>query len=317
MRVAVVGAGAIGGFVAGALARSGTEVAVVARGEHLRAIRDRGLRIRSELGEFCVELPASSDLRDHGTVDVVLVALKAHQWQPVLEQFAQAAASQTLVVPLQNGLPFWYFPDRSLASVDPGGRLASTFAREQLMGAVVHTSGNVPEPGVVQQMGGRRFLLGELEGGVTPRLQRLCALFERAGLEAPPQENIRREVWRKLLGNVSLNPVSALTRSSIGPMLADPGTRALVAAIMRETAAVARAAGCDPHVDVEDRIAYAARLTGVKTSMLQDVEAGRELELEPIVGAVVELAAGYGLEIPHTRTVYALAKRLERAVLDA
>jgi len=313
MRVAVVGAGAIGGFIAGALAKSGTDVAVVARGSHLKALRENGLEVHSDIGSFHVALPAVGDLRELDPPEVVFVSFKAHHWNDALPQFERVARSRTVIVPLQNGVPFWYFPDRSLRSVDPGGRILRAFSYDRIVGAVVHSSGNIPRPGVVHQSGGMLYPLGELDGSITPRVRELAELFEKAGMQAPVQEDIRRMVWRKLLGNAALNPVSALTRSKIGPMLSDPATCELVRAIMHETIAVAVATGCDPRIDVEERIAFASRLTDIKTSMLQDLEAGRTLELEPIVGAVVELADQFGIPASHVKTVYALTSLLSRA----
>ncbi|MGZ3518872.1 MAG: ketopantoate reductase family protein [Vulcanimicrobiaceae bacterium] len=311
MRVAVIGAGAIGGFIAGALARSGVDVAVVARGAHLEAIQHGGLQIRSEqLGDFTVDLTAGTDLRELGAFDWIIVTVKAHHWSTVLPQLRPFLDSATTIVPMQNGIPFWYFPDRSLRSVDPDGRLRQTLADSQLIGAVVHASGNVPKPGVVHQMGGKLYPMGELDGRTSERIERLSSTFARAGLDAPIQPSIRREVWRKLLGNVSLNPVSALTHARIRPMLEDPGTHAVIRGLMEETIAVAKAAGCDPEIDAEERIAFASRLANVKTSMLQDLEAGRQLELDPIVGAVVELAHDLGVDATRTSTVYALTKLL-------
>ncbi|MDQ2871748.1 MAG: 2-dehydropantoate 2-reductase, partial [Candidatus Eremiobacteraeota bacterium] len=299
--------------IAGALARSGVDVSVVARGAHLQAIVRDGLRVHSELGDFTVAVPAAADLRELGTFDWIIVTLKAHQWDDVLPQFDGFATTEATLVPMQNGLPFWYFHDRSLNCVDPGGRLRAQFPDDRIVGTVVHASGNVPSPGVVHQSGGRLYPMGELNGCSSERLERLSAMFVRAGLDAPAQPAIRREVWRKLLGNASLNPVSTLTRSTIGAMLDDPDTRALIAEVMRETIAVAKAAGCDPEIEVNERIAFASRLTDVKTSMLQDFEANRPLELDPIVGAVVELAGEFGVDAPRTASVYALAKRLDRA----
>lgn len=313
MRVVVVGAGAIGGFIAGALAKSGTDVAVVARGSHLKALREKGLEVESDLGSFHITLPAVADLRELDPPDVVFASFKAHHWEDALPQFERVARSHTLIVPLQNGVPFWYFPDRSLHSVDPGGRILRTFSYDRIIGAVVHASGNIPSPGVVHQSGGMLYPLGELDGSVTPRVREISGLFEKAGMHAPVEANIRRMVWRKLLGNVSLNPVSALTRSKIGPLLAHPPTRKVVRAIMQETIAIAVATGCDPQIEVEERIGFASRLTDIKTSMLQDLEAGRTLELEPIVGAVVELAGEFGVAAPHVKIVYALTGLLSRA----
>lgn len=311
----MVGVGAIGGYIAGALAKSGVDVSVVARGAHLEAIQRDGLRVRSShLGAFAVRVPASDDLRTLGAFDAVLVTVKAHQWGPMLEQFAPFARSATVIVTMQNGFPFWYYPDRSLETVDPGGRILRSFAYGQIVGAVVHASGNVPEPGVVEHMGGSLYPIGEVSGPPSERVARLSTLFSQAGLDAPVQDDIRRAVWRKLFGNVALNPASALSRASTQAMLRDEGTRALIVAIVEECRTVARAAGCDVAETLDDRIAHMDRLADVKTSMLQDLEARRPLELDPIAGAVVELARDLQVAVPHVDTVYALTRLLERSV---
>lgn len=316
MRVAVVGAGAIGGFIAGALARSGADVGVVARGAHLHAIQKSGLVVISELGSFTAELPSSDDLAKLPVPDVILITLKAHQLAAMLPQFARFKGTSTLIVPMINGVPFWYFQDRWLESVDPGGRLLGAFEYGQIIGAVVHASGHLPQPGTVKQSGGFLYPLGELDGRITPRLRTLSELFTHAGLQAPPVADIRREVWRKLLGNVCLNPVSALTRSTIGSMFADSNTSELIRSLMEECTALARAVGIDVGISIEDRMKHAGRLVDVKTSMLQDLEAGRPLEIEPIVGAVVELARQYGIENPRTRVIYALVRALAKNLQD-
>ena len=314
MRIAVVGAGAIGGLIAGALARSGAEVAVVARGAHLEAIRRHGLAVRSaHLGDFVARVEAAPDLRALGSFDAILVTVKSHQWLPLLEQFAPYAESDTTVATFQNGFPFWYYRDKWLESVDPGGRILRTFAYERLVGGVVHASGNVVEPGVVRHLGQWIFPMGAPAGGESARTRQLAAAFVRAGLVAPVEVEIRRAVWRKLFGNAALNPVSALTRATTQTMLRDPRTRALIRSIVEECRAVAAASGIDVAESLEDRVAYIEGLADVKTSMLQDLEANRPLELEPIVGAVVELAARLRVPVPHLETVYALAKTIEPA----
>ncbi len=311
-RIAVVGAGAIGGFIAAALARSGADVCVVARGAHLQAIRRSGLRVQAgDLGPFTATVPASDDLREFDDLDYVLLAFKSHQWSGVLAQLRRAVDGHAIFVTLQNGLPFWYERHRALESVDPGGRVLNAIPYERIIGGVVHASGHVTAPGVVHQSGGMLYPLGELDGSTTPRIRMLAAAFERAGMQAPIEAHIRRNIWRKLVNNAALNPVSVLTRATVGAMLRDPGTRAVLRAVIEEALAVARASGVDPGVDADERLKWAQHIADVKTSMLQDFEAGKPLELEPIVGAVVELARLYAVSAEHTSTVYALVKLLQ------
>jgi 2-dehydropantoate 2-reductase len=313
MHVAIAGAGAIGGFLAGALAKSGARVSIVARGEHLRRIQADGLTVRSSrLGDFTVQLEAAADLRELERPEVVFTTFKAHQWPSFIPQFAGYRNTATSVMTFQNGLPFWYFEDRNLHSVDPTGEIRGLFDRRQLVGGVVHSSARVAEPGVVEQSGDVHYPIGELDGSASERITALSATFAGAGLNAPIQSNIRKAIWLKLLGNVSLNPISALTGARVSAMLADEQTRDTIAALMRETLQVAAATGVDLGVSAEQRIEMAREtVADVKTSMLQDLEAGRPLEIEPIAGAVVELADAYGIDIPHVRMAYALVKRLD------
>ena len=312
MRTAVVGAGAIGGFIAGMLARAGADVALVARGAHLQAIRAHGLRVRSEAGDFTVKIAAANDLRELGEFETVLVVVKAHQLLEVLPQLLPAIKSGATIVPMQNGVPFWYFADRSLAAVDPEGKIREAIPRDQIVGSVVHASGNTPEPGCIEQSGGMKYILGDPDERPSPRADAVATQLAAAKMDAPVTLKIKREVWRKILGNVSLNPVSALTCLTIGRMLADPQTRALIAQLMEETMRVATASGVDVEISIEERINFASRLVDVKTSMLQDAEARRPLELDPIVGAVVELATQFAVRAPTVQTVYTLAKALSR-----
>lgn len=312
MRIAVFGAGAIGGFIAAALARSGEDVCIVARGGHLEAIQREALHVTSDLGEFTVRVPAASDLREFDDVDYVLVTFKSHQWNGVLPQFEKALDGKAVFVTLQNGLPFWYERGRALESVDPGGTILRTIPYDRIIGGVVHASGHIPAPGSIHQSGGMLYPLGELDGSTTPRITALSQAFLRAGMHAPIEPEIRRNIWRKLVNNTALNPVSALTRATVQSMLRDARVRPLLRAVIDEGLAVARATGVEPGVDADERLHWAEHIADVKTSMLQDVEAGKPLELEPIVGAVVELAERHGVAVPHTETLYALTKLLER-----
>lgn len=315
MRVCVFGAGAIGGFIAAALARSGVDVSVVARGAHLHSIRRSGLRISSDLGDFSVPVAASDDLRDFESLDYVLLTFKSQQWEGVLPQFERAVSGSTVFVTLQNGLPFWYSRERALESVDPGGQILRTLPYERVIGGVVHASGHIAEPGYVRQSGGMLYPIGELDGTTTARISMLSAAFTNAGLSAPIEPDIRKNIWRKLVNNLALNPVSALTRATVQQMLRNPPVRALLHAIIEEGLAIARATGVEPGVDADERLKWAEHIADVKTSMLQDVEARRPLELEPIAGAALELARRYGVPVPHVETVYGLTKLLERSVL--
>ncbi|MGA8534811.1 MAG: 2-dehydropantoate 2-reductase [Candidatus Tumulicola sp.] len=314
MRVAVVGAGAIGGFLAGALARAGVQVAVVARGSHLEAIRRDGLRIQGDLGTFTINVDAGEDLRQLGTFDALLLTFKAHQWAPLLPQLAPFSGTGTSVVTFQNGVPFWYCRRPPLQSVDPDGAIGRLFPDEQVIGGVVHVSGKIAAAGTVAQSGGLRYVVGSPLGPPGPRVAALVAAMNDAELAAEADAGIRSTVWLKLVNNVGLNPVSALRGMSVRPMLADPAAREEVRALMMEALRLGQAMGVVAGVDVDARIAYAARLDDVKTSMLQDLERGRELELEPILGAVLELADRFGVAVPRIRQSYAALRHATAGV---
>jgi 2-dehydropantoate 2-reductase len=305
MRVVVVGAGAIGGFIAAALARVSVPTGVVARGAHLDAIRERGLRVQGDLGEFTARVDAAADLRELPAADALLLTFKTHQWPGFLEQLTPYAGSSVPIVTLQNGVPFWFARTPPLESVDPGGRIGALFDDEQTIGAVVHVSGHLAEPGLVVQSGGLRYLLAEANGRNGERVEALAGVLRSAGLEAEVDGDLRRSLWFKLVGNASLNPVSAATGMSIGEMMRDAPTLARVRALMLEVLEVGRALGLvgDVEREADARIAYAARLDDVKTSMLQDAQAGRSLELDPILGATIELAERSGIDVPQLRAI--------------
>jgi 2-dehydropantoate 2-reductase len=305
VRVGIVGAGAIGGFVAGALKRSGADVAAIARGKHLATIRRHGLRVHSDLGSFSVPIEAGDDLRLLGRFDALLLTFKAHQWPELLPQLGAFSENDATIVTLQNGIPFWYVREPPLRSVDPGGRIGRLFADDRIVGGVVHVSGNLDAPGVVVQSGGLRYVFGAPNGGTNERTDRIIALFAQAGLAPERDMAVRSTIWLKLVNNAGLNPVSALRRLTLRALLADPKARAQARALMCEALRVGEAIGQVRNVDVDARLEYAARLDDVKTSMLQDVERGRELELDPIVGAVIELAQRYGVPVPQMQRIYA------------
>ncbi|MGA8796566.1 MAG: 2-dehydropantoate 2-reductase [Candidatus Cybelea sp.] len=309
-RIAVVGAGAIGGFLAAALARAGNPVAIVARGEHAAAIRRDGLSVESDLGTFSVPVTVSDDLRTLGAFDFLLLAFKAHQWPSLLEQLAPFAGTDMSMVTMQNGVPFWYVREPPLRSVDPRGTIGDLFPDTQVIGSVVHVSGEIVAPGRVRQSGGLRYVLGDPGGGCGDRTAELVKLFKCAGLAAEADPEIRQTVWLKLVNNVGLNAVSVLRNMTIKPMLEDAQAREEVRRLMAEALRVGQAMGVVGEVDVEARIAYAARLDNVKTSMLQDFERRRPLEIDPILGAVCELGERYGVATPEVQKAYAALQRL-------
>ena len=317
MKIAVFGAGAIGGFIAAALSRAGHDLTVVARGEHLTAIRARGgiAVASSDLGSFVSPVNAVADLREAPDAGFILLTFKSHQWSGVLPQLQPAIERGAAFVTLQNGLPFWYSRERPIEAVDPGGAILRAIPYEQIIGGVVHASGHIVEPGVIHQSGGMLYPIGEPGRAASPRTEELSHAFAAAGMQAPVEPEIRRNIWRKVMNNAALNPVSALTRATVQKMLNDPSVRAVLRAAINESIAVARASGVDPQIDADERLKWAEHIADVKTSMLQDLEARKPLELEPIAGAVVELADRFGVEVPTLRELYALTKLLERTVL--
>jgi 2-dehydropantoate 2-reductase len=313
MRIIVVGAGAIGGFLAAALARAGISTGVVARGSHLEAIREAGLRVESsDLGSFVACVDAAADVRDLPQADILLLTFKAHQWPSFMEQLKPASQTGTPIVTLQNGVPFWFVRTPPLNSVDPGGRIGAMFDDAQIVGGVVHVSGHIARPGVVVQSGGLRYIIGDVndhaqaERGTGASVEGVAALFVQAGLQAEIDSDLRKSVWFKLVGNASLNPTSVVTGMTIGQIMRDEKVLADVRGLMIEVLRVGEAMGLvdDVEGEAERRIAYAARLDDVKSSMLQDAEAGRSLEIEPILGATIELAERYGVDVPRQRAMY-------------
>jgi 2-dehydropantoate 2-reductase len=305
MRIVVVGAGAIGAYIAAVLARAGMQVAVIARGAHLEAMRRDGIVVlSSDRGAFTASVEASDDLRTLGVFDVALLTFKAHQWPAFMPQLEAAAAAGTTVVTLQNGVPFWFRREPTLQTVDPGGAIGKLFHDDRTIGGVVHVSGHIALPGQIRQSGGGRYIMHALDPDADDLVTQLATHMRNAGLQPQIEENIRHFVWLKLINNASLNPVSTLHRLTIHRMLEDPVTREEVRNLMRETIAVGQALGVVSEVDVEARIEHSLHVADVQTSMLQDALAQRPLELDPIVGAVIELAAGTGVDVPHLRRVY-------------
>ena len=308
MTVAIVGAGAIGGLLGAHLARSGQDVVLIARGPHLAAIQRRGLTVRSAEGEFTVHPRSSDEIAAIAGAGVVFITLKAHSIPPVAAKIGAALSPSTSVVGAMNGIPWWYFRDRHLESVDPGGVIAASIPYAQVIGCVVYPAASLVEPGVIEHEEGNRFSLGEPDGSKTERVQSIAAMLNAAGFKAPVQARLRNEIWLKLVGNATLNPVSAITGATLGEMFETTEGRELVRTLMEEVASVARALDVELPLSIEKRMEGAAAVGDHKTSMLQDLEAGKPLELDALLGAVIELAAGSGIPVPALRALYGLAK---------
>ena len=322
VKIAVVGAGAIGGHVGAALSRGGAEVVLVARGPHLEAIRARGLTVTSPRGDLGARVEATDDIASIGPVDVVILAVKAYQIEPILDQLPSLFGADTAVVTMQNGIPWWYFAfhggpydGRSLQSVDPGGRIAATIGPDRIVGSVVYSAATIEAPGVIRHVEGTRYSLGDPARGISARTQRIAEAFIAGGLKAPVEPDIRVEIWVKILGNSSFNPISALTRATLVEMCDDPLIEPLVAEIMRECVAVAAALGVTLPISIEQRIDGARRVGHHKTSMLQDLENHRRLELDALVGAVAEIGTIVGVPTPALNHVFALTSLLERKLV--
>ncbi|HEX6691651.1 MAG TPA: 2-dehydropantoate 2-reductase [Burkholderiales bacterium] len=315
--VCIVGAGAIGGYLAAHLAQAGTQVTLVARGAQLNAIRSCGLTLIENGAETNYRLRAVGRPADAGPHDVVVLGVKAHQIAPIAAELPALLHAGTTVVPMQNGIPWWYFhglagphEGRRVDAVDPGGAIAAAIPAQSVVGCVVYPACEIEAPGLIRHVEGNRFPLGELDGRVTPRIEALSALFVRAGLKAPVLEDIRSEIWLKLWGNLAFNPISALTRSTLDRICAEPGTRSLAAGMMQEAQQVAESLGARFRVSIERRIEGAAKVGAHRTSMLQDVEAGRQTEIEALVGAVIELARLTATPVPRIEAVYACTRLL-------
>jgi 2-dehydropantoate 2-reductase len=325
MKIAVVGAGAIGGYLGAKLARAGEEVTFIARNRNLEAINARGFRLILEDGteEHAPTVRAVQHMAEAGPQDAVLITLKAHQVCDVLPGLRELFGPYTMVVTMINGIPWWYFhklagpyEGRRLDSVDPGGFIAEHIEPERIIGSIVYPASELVEPGVVKVIEGNRFTLGELDGERSERIDALSQAMMRAGFKAPVSRDIRSELWIKLWGNLSFNPISALTHATLEQICRFGPTRALAASMMREAQAVAEKLGVRFKISLEQRIAGAEAVGAHKTSMLQDVEHGRALELEALVGSVVELGRITETPTPTIDAVYA-ATSLLSATLSA
>ena len=315
-KICVFGAGAIGGYIGARLAhKAEAEVSLVARGPHLAAIEANGLTLKQGGETFTVAPRATSDPKSLGPQDFVIVGLKAHALPVVLEQMQPLLGKDTAILFAQNGLPWWYFykhggphDGRRIESVDPGGKIWARLGPERALGCVVWQAAELESPGIIAHAYGDRMPIAEPSGEKTPRATLLSTLLINAGLKSPVRGNIRDEIWLKLWGNLSFNPVSVLTHGTLAQLAADSGTRRVIRAMMLEAQAVGEALGVKFSVDVEERIGMAEKVGNHRTSMLQDVEAGRPTELDSLLGVVIELAQMVGIATPALNLVYDLAK---------
>jgi len=323
MKIAVVGAGAIGGFVGTRLALAGEDVTFMVRGANLDAIRANGFRLVLHDGTEHVarNVKASNDYAATGPQDVVILATKAHQLEAVAGSVPKLFGPDTAVITMQNGIPYWYFHHHGgplagtrVRSVDPTGVIGENIPAERVIGCVVYPATELVAPGVVKHIEGDRFPMGELDGSTSARVQRLAEAFTRAGLKSPVLDDIRSEIWLKLWGNLTFNPISALSRATLVDICQYPPTRTLAAAMMAEAQAVGTKLGITFRVTIDKRIAGAERVGRHKTSMLQDIEAAREPEIEALVGSVVELGQLTRTPTPHIDSVYALVKLLAASI---
>ena len=322
-KICIYGAGAIGGFMAARLHEAGADVSLIARGPHLAAIRERGLRLNYAGQETVYQLPATDNPAELGPQDYIIIALKAHALSAIAPQLGPLMDEQTSIVSAVNGVPWWYFhnantgtvlDDKPLEVVDPGAVIWNSWGPERAIGCVVYPACEIAEPGLIRHFDGDRFSLGEPSGERTDRLKTLSELMIKGGLKAPQKRRIRDEIWIKLWGNCSFNPVSALTGASLDQIGADEGCRELVRQIMTECQAVGEALNVRFAVSIDDRIEGAARIIGHKPSTRQDIEAGRPLEIDPLMTAALELAEGLSIDTPALRQVTSLLK-LQAATL--
>jgi len=323
MKIAIIGAGAIGGYVGVKLALAGEDVTFIVRGANLDAIRRNGMKLLLNDGteQVASRVKATNDYASAGPQDMVILAMKAHQVEAVAHEVPKLCGPETVVVTMQNGIPYWYFHQHGgelagtiVRSVDPTGVIAHQVPAERVIGCVVYPASELVAPGVVKHIEGDRFPVGELDGSVSERVKAVSECFTRAGFRAPVLEDIRAEIWLKLWGNLTFNPISALTRSTLVDICQYGRTRELAAAMMTEAQNVAHKLGIQFRVDLQKRIAGAEKVGKHKTSMLQDVEAGRAPEIEALVGAVVELGRLTHTPTPHIDAVYALTSLLSQTI---
>ena len=329
MRIVIAGAGAIGGYIGARLAKAGADVVLFARGPHLKAMQERGLRVVSaEEGDFDVKLASpeqggggprvTGDLATVGKADVVFLGVKAHALTSLAPSLPQLFGPDTFVVSTQNGVPWWYFQNFGgeldnlrLERVDPGGVIADSIEPRRVVGSLAYFATDIVEPGVIRHIEGNRLSFGEPDGTKSERSKKLAEVLIGAGFRCPVTTRFRHEIWVKLLGNVAFNPISALTFGTLEELVRHSDTNHVVREIMKETEAVAGKLGIELPISIDQRMAGAEKVGAHKTSMLQDLEAGRPMEIEAVVGAVVELGDRLGVPMPSTRAVYACVKMLD------
>lgn len=325
MKTAIIGAGAIGGYVGVKLALAGEDVTFMVRGANLDAIRKNGMKLIMDDGteHMARNIKATNNYDEASPQDVVVLAVKAHQLEAVANDVPKLFGPDTVVVTMQNGIPYWYFHKHGgelegsrMESVDPTGLISEKIPAQRVIGCVVYPASKLVAPGVVKHIEGDRFPVGELDGSTSERVTRVSECFTRAGFKAPVLDNVRAEIWLKLWGNLTFNPISALTHSTLVDICQNPLTRELAAAMMTEAQTIANKLGITFRVPLEKRIAGAEKVGKHKTSMLQDFEAGREPEIEALVGSVVELGRLTHTPTPHIDAVYALAKLLAKTLAE-
>jgi 2-dehydropantoate 2-reductase len=323
MKVAIIGVGAIGGYVGIRLALAGEDVTFIARGANLEALRTRGIRMVNADGseEVVPRVKATDNYAEAGPQDMVVLAMKAHQVEAVTGEVPKLFGPKTVVIPMQNGIPYWYFhghpgpfAEARVQCVDPSGAIYANIPCERVIGCVVYPAAELVEPGVIKHVEGNRFPLGEPDGSTSERVSQVAQCFIGGGMQAPILSDIRSEIWLKLWGNLTFNPISALSRATLASICQYPPSRAIAAAMMAEARCVADQLGVKFRVSLEKRIAGAEKVGHHKTSMLQDVEAARTLEVDALLGSVVELARRTNTPTPHMDTVYALTKLLAKTL---
>jgi 2-dehydropantoate 2-reductase len=318
VKIVIAGAGAIGGYIGARLAQAGADVVLFARGPHLRAMQERGLRVISAEGDFSVRPQVTDNLAAIGTADVVFLGVKAHSLTSLAPGLTPLFGPDTVVVSTQNGIPWWYFQLHGgeleglrLERVDPGGVISAAIEPRRVIGSLAYFATDVAEPGVIHHTEGSKISLGEPDGSRSERARRIADALGAAGFRARVSARFREEIWVKLLGNVAFNPISALTSGTLEEMVRHPEVSGLVRQLMTETEAVAARLGIELPISIDQRMAGAEKVGPHKTSMLQDYEAGRPMELEAVVGAVIELGDRLGVPMPATRAVYACARMLD------
>jgi 2-dehydropantoate 2-reductase len=323
MKICVVGAGSIGGLLGVKLALAGEDVTLIARGKHLEAIQENGLRVTYQDGssEVARDVRATSDMRSCGPQDLVILGLKAHQISPVVDDIRTLFGPDTMVLTTQNGLPWWYFQRQGgaydgyrIETLDPDGRLTDGIEARRIIGCIAYPAATITRPGVIRHIEGTRFPVGELDGSESERVQRVSETLINAGFKSPVLTDIRSEIWLKAWGNLSFNPISALCHATLVDICQFAPTRELAANMMIEAQTIAEKLGVTFRVPLEKRIAGAEKVGKHKTSMLQDVEAGRALETEALIGAVLEMGRLTGTPTPYIGAIYAAVKLLGRTI---